>query len=121
MAIASSKKREVCQLGLRVTGLDEYFDVIIGADDVVKHKPDKETIVKAYEALGTSMSNTIYVGDSPSDVICARNAGVFSIALVSNELRRQELSDIKPNRLIDDMAEIESILQEDHPWTYNMM
>ena len=121
MAIASSKKAETCRLGLKVTGLEEYFDIIIGADDVVKHKPDKETIVKAYEALGTSMSNTIYVGDSPSDVVCARNAGVFSIALVSNELRRQELSDIKPNRLIDDMAEIESILQEDHPWTYNMM
>ena len=121
MAIASSKKAETCKLGLTVTGLQDYFDVIIGVDDVVKHKPDKETIVRAYEALGTSMSNTIYVGDSPSDVICAKNAGVYSIALVSNELKRQELIDVKPNKLIEDMIEMETILQEDHPWTYNMM
>ena len=54
-------------------------------------------------------------------MVCGRNAGVYTIALCSNELKRKELIDAKPNRLIDDMLEIEEILKEDHPWTYNMM
>ena len=121
MAIGSSKKTATVKLGLEVCGLEKYFDVIIGIDDVENHKPHKETIVKCYEKLGYSNSNCIYVGDSGSDVICGRNAGVYTIALCSNELKRQELIDAKPNKLIDDMMEIKDILKEDHPWTYNMM
>ena len=121
IAIGSSKKKDTVKLGLEVCGLDKYFDTIIGVDDVENHKPHKETIVKAYQAKGYSMSNCIYVGDSPSDVVCAKNAGVYSIALTSNKLKRKELEDSKPNKLIDDMLEIEEILKEDHPWTYNMM
>ena len=121
MAIASSKKRETVELGLQCCNIREYFDVIIGVEDVEKPKPDKETIVKAYSQLGYGPDNVIYVGDSTSDVASAKNAGVFSIAVVANELKRNELADSKPNRLIDDMIEIEDILKEDHPWTYNMM
>ncbi len=121
IAIGSSKKAATVRLGLEVCGLEDYFDTIIGVDDVKKHKPDKETIVTACKAKKGCLSNCIYVGDSAGDVECARNAGVFSIALCSNELKRQELLDAKPNRLIDDMREIREILKEDHPWTYNMM
>lgn len=121
MVIGSSKKAETVRLGLEVCGLEKYFDTIIGVEDVKKYKPDKETIVKSYQAKGYSMANCIYVGDSGSDVECARNAGVFAIALCSNELKRDELKKAKPNKLIDDMAEIKEILKEDHPWTYNMM
>ena len=121
MAIASSKVTETVKLGLSVCGLEGYFDTIIGVEQVEKVKPDKECIVKAYKAEGYSMDNTIYVGDSCTDVQCAKNAGVFSIALVSNELKKKELVESKPNRLIDNMLEIEEILKEKHPWTYNMM
>ena len=47
IAIGSSKKAATVRLGLEVCGLEDYFDTIIGVDDVKKHKPDKETIVKA--------------------------------------------------------------------------
>lgn len=121
MCIASSKKTETCQLGLQSCGLDGYFDTIIGVEQVTKPKPDRETVVKAYRAMGCCMDNAVYIGDSAGDVNCAHNAGVFSIGYVSNELKRQELIDSAPNRLIDDMAEIKEILKEDHQWTYNMM
>lgn len=121
VAIASSKRTETIKLGLSVTNLEDYFDTIIGVEQQTNVKPDKECIVKAYKAKGYSMDNTIYVGDSITDVECARNAGVYAIAMVSNELKRQELIDSKPNKVIDDMLEIKEILKEKHPWTYNMM
>ena len=121
IAIASSKTTDTIKLGLSVCHLEDYFDTIIGVDQLTKVKPDKECIVKAYKAKGYSMDNTIYVGDSSSDIACAKNAGVYSIAMVSSELKRQELIDSKPNKVIDDMLEIKEILKEKHPWTYNMM
>ena len=121
MAIASSKKKETVELGLQCCNLQDYFKVIIGVEQVTNPKPDRETIVKTYREMGYGPDNVIYVGDSEGDVKCARNAGSFSIAVVANELKREELAASKPNRLIDDMIEIEEILKEDHPWTYNMM
>ncbi len=121
IAIASSKKNSVVEMGLKAVGIDQYFDVIIGQDQVENTKPNPECIIKAYKALGYSMSNTIYVGDSGTDIQAAKNAGVYSIAILSNKKRKEELSQENPNKLIEDMAEISEILKEKHPWTYNMM
>jgi phosphatidylglycerol:prolipoprotein diacylglycerol transferase len=121
MAIASSKMTDTCLLGLEVTGLKDYFEVVIGLDQVKNPKPDKETIIKAIKALNGYFTNAIYVGDSASDIICAKNAGVYSIGLTSNKLMLQNLIDAKPNALIDDMIEIIDILKEEHSWTHNMM
>ncbi|MBR0385685.1 MAG: prolipoprotein diacylglyceryl transferase [Erysipelotrichaceae bacterium] len=121
MCIASSKKSETCLEGLKICGLDGYFESITGVEEVTVPKPDKETLMRAYKKMGCSQANTVYIGDSGSDVRCAQNAGVFSIGYVSNELKRQEIIDSKPNRLINDMLEIKDVLKEEHLWTYNMM
>ena len=121
MCIASSKKKETCLAGLQICGLDKYFDVIVGVEQVSKPKPDKESLVKAYQQMGFSMADTIYVGDSGSDVACARNAGVYSIGFISNELKRDEIINSEPNKVIEDMMEIADVLKEKHLWTYNMM
>lgn len=34
----------------------------------------------AMEAMNASPASTVYIGDSPSDIVAAHNAGVFGIA-----------------------------------------
>ena len=62
----------------------------------------------------------IYVGDTRSDVLAAHNAGVYSVAYLSNPSREQELTSVHPNKLVTDLSEIEDVLKEDISWTYNM-
>lgn len=52
------------------------FDTLVFDDDVSEPKPDSEGIVKAMADLGVSPSETIYVGDSLSDLEAATAAGV---------------------------------------------
>ena len=120
MAIASSKMTDTCNLGLEVSGLNNYFGAVVGLDQVENPKPDKETIVKAVKAINGYLTNAIYIGDSVGDIICAKNAGVYSIGYTSNKLMLQDLIDAKPNVLIDDLIEIIDILKEEHPWTHNL-
>ena len=119
--IASSKTSEIIRLGLQATGLDGYFDTIVGVEEIENPKPDKEVIVKGYQALNGRLDNAIYVGDVESDVEAARNAGVYSIAYVTDPLKKQAIEASKPNRIINDLAEIKEILKEDHRWTNNLM
>ncbi len=118
--IASSKKTDMVEYGLKIAGLDGYFDVIIGCEKCNSTKPDKEPIVKAYKALGGTMSNAIYIGDCAVDVEASKNAGTYAIAYCSNPLKEEELKEAKPNKLIYDMADVEEILQENHPFSYDL-
>lgn len=63
----------------------------------------------------------IYIGDSPMDIQAARNAGVFSVGYLFNLERREQLENEKPNRIIDDLRQVEALVKEDLAWTYNMM
>ncbi|MBO4218232.1 MAG: prolipoprotein diacylglyceryl transferase [Erysipelotrichaceae bacterium] len=119
--IASSKTTEIIRLGLQAAGLDDYFSVIVGVEEIENPKPDKEVIVKGYQRLHGRLDNAVYVGDVVSDVKAAQNAGVYSIAYCSNPIRQQALEDARPNKLIHDLGEIIDILREDHRWTSNLM
>lgn len=122
MAIASAKRSETVKLGLQAGGISEdYFPVIIGGETLTRQKPDKEVIVRAYQALGYGCDNIVYIGDSVGDMQCARNAGAYSIAHVYNELVRKDLEAVQPNRIVDDMLQVRDILKEDHLWTSSMM
>ncbi|MGI6608051.1 MAG: prolipoprotein diacylglyceryl transferase [Erysipelotrichaceae bacterium] len=120
IAVASGKVTDTCRLGLEVAGLDDYFEVIIGVDQVKNPKPDRETLIKAIKALNGYFTNAIYVGDSVIDIACAKNAGVYSIGFTSNRLLLQNLIDAEPNVIIDDMIEIIDILKEERSWTVNL-
>ncbi len=71
--------------------LDKYFNVVISADDVTKHKPDKEPLIKAINELNSTTENTLYVGDSKFDMECAINAEVTPV-LVGWQKNSEELA-----------------------------
>lgn len=50
-------------------------DVMFGESDLIPRKPDPKGIQVAMKFLKTAGPDTIYVGDSPSDVLAGRNAG----------------------------------------------
>ena len=121
LGIVSTKVKEMVLLGLTLNHMDHYFDVIVGQDDVKNGKPDPEGILTACRLVNEGHDSVIYVGDSPMDIQAARNAGVFSVGYLFNLERREQLEKEKPNRIIDDLRQVEALVKEDLAWTYNMM
>ncbi len=121
LGIVSTKKQDTVRYGLSLFGMEEAFDVILGEGDVEKGKPAPDGIFQACRCLNEGHDNCIYVGDSVTDIEAAKNAGVYSIGYLFNPERREKLIQAKPNRIIEDLAEIKEIIKEDHPWTSNMM
>lgn len=117
VGIVSSKKKEVCLLGLSLFDMQDDFEVIIGYDEVSKHKPDPEGIFNACVEMGVGHDEVIYVGDSVSDVEAAKAAAVYSIGFVLNPDRKEALVASKPNKIIERLTEITSVLKEDISWT----
>lgn len=121
LGIVSSKLKEVVELGLSPYSFKDAFDVIVGYGDVEKAKPDPAGIFYALSLMGRQRDQVIYVGDSVTDVEAGQRAGSFTIGYVFDKIREEELKASEPNRLIDDLLEIQTILEEDHEWTVTMM
>ena len=78
-----------------------FFDLIIGNDDVVKPKPWPDEIVKAGHLL--RVKPEFMVGDSIYDVIAARKAKVRSIAVLTGHYTKEELEKEKPYKIIKNL------------------
>jgi pyrophosphatase PpaX len=89
-------------------GIDNYLDVLIGLDDVTRHKPDPEPIYKALERL--NCHSAIMVGDNPSDILAGINAGIPTCAVAWAE-KKTELLELHPDFWIDDFLELIEIIQ----------
>lgn len=61
---------------LRWSGLESYFQYIIGSDQVQQSKPAPDLVYIACERLGISPHQTILIGDSNADMQMGQNAGI---------------------------------------------
>ncbi|RXV67661.1 HAD family hydrolase [Burkholderia stabilis] len=83
VAIVSSKFRYRIDAILALNGLQSLVDVLIGGEDVQRHKPDPEGIELALARLGLPAAAAIYVGDHAVDAQAAERAGVPFVGAVS--------------------------------------
>lgn len=75
--ITSKTKKEYENEFIRF-GIESYFDVIVCADDTLKHKPNSDPMDKYLQVTGAKREETIYIGDSIYDIQCSKNAGIDS-------------------------------------------
>lgn len=67
VAICSNKPEHLCRKVLVETGLDTFFDVVVGGDTLKVRKPHEGPLLLAISALGLSPAEILYVGDSTID------------------------------------------------------
>ena len=62
-------------------GLMDYFEVLVGREDVEFPKPHPEPIFKALSKLDSNKSKYWMVGDTPMDLMAAKAANIESVAV----------------------------------------
>ena len=110
--LVTSRTGDTTRDGLKQYGLLPYFDCVISCDDTDKHKPDPEPLYIAMNRLSARRSESIMLGDSMFDILCARNAGVKSVlvgwqmAITEEEIRSPD----GPDYLIEKAEDLFTIL-----------
>lgn len=109
LAICSNKIHRVAEKHLRMCGILEYFDVIIGGDDVVYHKPHSEGINKIKK---TCSDVIMMIGDSLIDIDTAKNAEIIAVGIANNEILKQQMLKAGADYIIKDIKEVLKIVKE---------
>lgn len=76
IGMVTSSSHNNAQKNIKNQNLEHCFSLIIGADDVMFHKPHPEPYLKAVDLLGASKEATLVFEDSPSGVEAALCAGL---------------------------------------------
>jgi len=101
LGLVTSKNTPGARRGLRLIGIEETMEVIVGADDVRHPKPHPEPIHLAMDRLGVAAESTIYVGDSLHDMRSGRAAGVRTGAVLWGPFAREHLTQAEPDHWLE--------------------
>jgi phosphoglycolate phosphatase len=83
LGIVTTKTGRYSEILMHHFDLMQYFDVLIGREHVEYPKPHAQPILKAIEKLDTQGKEIWMIGDTKLDLICAKEAGVNSIGVLS--------------------------------------
>lgn len=81
LALVTNKPTPFVRPLLAALGIEAFFSLIIGGDDVAMKKPHPAPLYLVMARLGLYASELLFVGDSRNDIQAARAAGCRSVGL----------------------------------------
>ncbi len=108
LAVCTNKRSDLSVALLDAMGLLARFVAVIGADLAPAPKPDARHLLAAIEHAGGSPARALMVGDSISDVMAARNAGV-PVVVVSFGYTDVPAAELGADALIHHFTELPAI------------
>ena len=106
LGVVTSKLHALCERGLHVCGIADYFDFVVGADDWPEYKPNPGPIVHGCDVIGFAAAECAYVGDSPFDMQASNGAGTMSVAVLWGMFDAEVLEAEHPAALCDAPADL---------------
>jgi phosphoglycolate phosphatase len=110
LAVHTNKPGRVARRIFAGLGLLDRFAAVVGGDDAPR-KPDPAGTLAVMRRLGARPEETVFVGDSPTDVRTARQAGVTMVAVTWGFRPRAELRAAGAVHLVDRVAELRPWLE----------
>jgi len=106
LGIVTSKVKSDVEKVLPMFGLGGLFDVVVSVDDTTNHKPHPEPVLKGMEMMSALPGETLYVGDSLSDMKAGREAGVRVGAAMWGPCPKDMLLDFGPDYLLETIRDL---------------
>lgn len=109
--IVSSASIKNIRIGLSENKFRKYFNAIVAAEDVKRHKPNPDPLLKAAKKLRVKPRDCAYIGDSIYDVIAAKRAKMLALGLTTGYYSEMELKIRGAKYVFRDHKEVISFLR----------
>jgi phosphoglycolate phosphatase len=109
MAVLTNKPVNFSREMISRLGYDCYFSYVYGGNSFPQKKPHPVGLHKLMDDLQLSPHETAMIGDSDTDILTGRNAGVLTCG-VTYGFGAQTLEKVSPDLIIDDLRELPPLL-----------
>lgn len=99
LAVASGSNTKAVTSALDILGVYDYFDAIVGGEQVENGKPAPDIFLKAAKGLGAKPEDCFVVEDSSNGVLAGARAGMRCIAVpdiapIDDEIKKSVFAEI---------------------------
>lgn len=101
MAIVTNKPTPFVAPLLQSLGIDSYFSLIIGGDDVAAKKPHPAPLFMVLGKFGLLPSELLFIGDSRNDIQAAKAAGTPCVGLSYGYNYGEPIASSAPDLVLD--------------------
>lgn len=102
--IVSNKPEAITKRILKELGVEHYFSAAYGPESLSKMKPDPEGLVKCLESSGRR--NGIMVGDSYTDIMAGKAAGIYTCGATYGMGDREKLKAESADIYVENLGEM---------------
>jgi len=106
LGIGTGKGKRSTSMTLIGLDVHRFFPVVVTGDDVQEPKPSPKILAQAVDRIGSPPEHTMYVGDTPVDIMCGKRLGVFAGAALWGTADREALLDAAPDLAFEHPNEI---------------
>ncbi len=110
LAVVTNKQQHLARGLLARLGLGQWIQVLIGGDSCARRKPDPQPLQVACEAMRVPTSQALMVGDSITDVLAARAAGVPVVCVPYGYNEGNDSRQLPCDGFVDTLAQLPALL-----------
>ena len=111
LGVATRSHREYALRSLERHGILRFFHTVVARDDVPYPKPDPRHLLYAMELLGVEPGETLFIGDTTTDLHTADAAGVEFVGYWRDDAWAQRLMDEGCTRMVEDLRELPRLVK----------
>lgn len=112
LGVATRSHREYTLRGLKRYDMLRFFHQVVARDDVPYPKPDPRHLLYTIRLLGVDPGDTLFIGDTTTDLQTADAAGVKFIGYWRDDAWAQRLMEGGCSRIVKDLREITRLVKE---------
>lgn len=105
-----SNKYDLAVKELQRSTFDGLIDYALGEKEGLKRKPEPDSVFYAMEQIGAQKESCVFVGDSETDILTAKNAGLKCIAVTWGFRDEEELIALNPDMVARTPKELEKLI-----------
>lgn len=109
LALCTNKPSRPTLNLLKDLGLQDFFDVVVGGDELEHKKPHPQMIFHVLDRMQLSACEAVMVGDSPNDIEAAKQASMLNVA-VSYGYRKVSVEELGADIVIDRFCDLPDVL-----------
>ena len=112
-----ASNREYPSKAMKNSGIFEYFDLIVGAEEPWGHlpyKPNPAMILEILEHLDVKPEEAIYVGDSDVDIMTAIAADVRGVGITLGNFNAEDFKKLGAWKVVNSLSELLKIAESEN-------
>ena len=112
--VTSASKKTIKHLKKQFPDLYNKFNCVVTRNDVKLTKPFPDQINKALAMLQITKENAVIIGDFASDIKAGKNAGIRTVAVLSEYpgINKKILEKTNPDFMIENISELPEIISD---------